>query len=336
MKRLATIMATASIILATQSLRAAAQTAASQEPHSYWLVVTGLSGEPDIATTYGEWSNQIARVARDRFGATRVLELSEAGPASATMSTRSNIERQLTDIAMHATPQDALFIILIGHGSASDNLPRIALPGPDLSAMDLARYLGTMPARVTVINTASTSGAWLVPLASKGRVVVTATKSGTEQNETTFAGYFAAALSSDAADTDKDNRVSVLEAFDYAKREVERAYAADKRMLTEHAQIDGDGDGKAVAAATTESPDGAVASLTFFSVTGSTSKTATAPQTPELRALYAAKTRLEEQLAALRTRKAEMPEAEYQKQLEPLLLEIAKNGQAIRKLEGGK
>jgi hypothetical protein len=31
-----------------------------------------------------------------------------------------------------------------------------------------------------------------------------------------------------------------------------------------------------------------------------------------------------------------MPEAEYQKQLEPLLLEIAKNGQAIRKLEGGK
>jgi hypothetical protein len=308
----------------------------ARAPQTYWLIVTGLSGEPDIAITYNGWAEQIARAAHERFGASRVLTLSEAAPDSAAMSTKANIERQLTDIAAHATGEDALFIVLIGHGSASENVARIALPGPDLTATDLAKILGTMPARVTVINTASTSGAWLAPLAAKGRVVVTSTRSGVEQNETTFAGYFAAALSSDGADTDKDNRVSVLEAFNYAKREVERAYSADKRMLTEHAQIDGDGDGKAVAAATTESPDGAVASLTFFSTGSASPKASTAAQTPELRALYAEKTRLEQQLASLRTRKAEMPDAEYQKLLEALLLDIAKNGQAIRKLEGGK
>ena len=304
-------------------------------PRSYWLVITGLSGEPGIAETYRTWGDQIVAAAKDRFAATRIVHLTEGATDTAARSTKVNVEARLSEIGREATSDDMVFVIMIGHGSVTDGSPRIALPGPDLTAADLARNLGAIAARITVINTASTSGAWLVPLAARGRVVVTATKSATEQNETTFAGYFAAALSSDAADTDKDNRVSVLEAFDYAKREVERAYVADKKMLTEHAQIDGDGDGKAVAAATTESPDGAIASLTFFS-SGGGAKASAATQTPELRALYAEKAALEMKLAALRAGKSQMAQAEYDKQLESLLLEIAKNGQSIRKLEGGK
>jgi hypothetical protein len=306
-------------------------------PRGYWLVITGLSGEPEIATNYNGWSRAIADAARARFGATRVVRMAEDTTAGSVLSTKANIEAQLRQIAAESNADDALFIILIGHGAAADAGPRIALPGPDLGAEDVAKILDGVAAHVTVVNTASASGAWVAPLAAKGRLIVTATKSGVEQNETTFAQYFAAALAADGADTDKDNRVSVLEAFDYAKREVARAYAADKRMLTEHAQIDGDGDGKAVAAATVDSPDGAVASLTFFGTAGAAAAAAsTKAQTPELRALYAEKTQLEQKLAQLRARKAEIADAEYQKQLEALLLEISVNGAAIRRLEAIK
>lgn len=317
---------------------ARAQTA--DVPRAYWLIVSGLSGEDDIATSYAKWSAQISAAARDRFSAARVVQLSERGQDSAALSTRANIVAQLQRIGAEATATDELFIILIGHGSASDSTARIALPGPDLTARDLATSLQGVKARVTVVNTSSASGGWIAALAARGRVVITATKSGVEQNETTFGGYFAAALSTDDADTDKDNRVSVLEAYNYARGQVERAYAADKKMLTEHAQIDGDGDGKAVATAAVDSPDGAIAGLTFFGTLGSSGTragtAAVGPQSPELRALYAEKARLELQLSQLRARKAEMPDADYQKQLEALLLDIAKNGQSIRRLEGGK
>ena len=52
----------------------------------------------------------------------------------------------------------------------------------------------------------------------------TATRNGRESFATIFGGYFVDAMTSDAADADKNKRVSVLEAFDYARREVATAY----------------------------------------------------------------------------------------------------------------
>lgn len=320
--------------------------AESQEvPRTFWLIVTGLSGEAEYAANYSRWAGTIADAARTRFGAHDVTWLAESeGQGRAGVSTKAGIESALARIAGASTRSDALFIVLIGHGSYADGTGRISLPGPDLTAPDLARSLAAIPARTVVINTASASGAWIAPLAAPGRLILTATKSGTEQNETTFPRYFADALTRDDADTDKDRRVSVLEAYEYARREVAREYSADKRMLTEHAQIDGNGDGKAVAIASPDSADGAVAALTHFGITGASARpgapaspNAQSPQqSPELRALYATKAKLEQQLADLRGRRATMSDAEYQKLLEPLLLDIARNGSEIRKLEAGQ
>jgi hypothetical protein len=333
-------------ILAAAVLAAAPQPSVSQEPpRSYWLIVTGLSGEPEYLANYNAWAGTIADAARARFAAHEVTWLGETeGGGRAGASTKAAIESAVSRIAAAATPDDALFIVLIGHGSFADGAGRISLPGPDLTAPDLAKLLTAVRARTVVINTASASGAWLAPLAAPGRLILTATKSGTEQNETTFPRYLADALTRDDADTDKDRRVSVLEAYEYVRREVAREYAADKRMLTEHAQIDGNGDGKAVAIAAPDSADGAVAALTHFGTTGSSARpgapasagAVSVQQSPELRALYATKAKLEQQLADLRGRKASMPDEEYQKLLEPLLLDIARNGSEIRKLEGGQ
>ena len=195
---------------------------------------------------------------------------------------------------------------------------------------------------MAIVNTASAGGGFVKPLAGRGRIVISATKSGAEQNETLFGGFFAAALVGDGADVDKDGRVSLLEAFDFARREVQRAYESTNRLQTEHPVLDGDGDGVASGEPTPTSADGAPAALAFVgprpgaqvSVAGA-SAGAPAKASPELRALLERKEKLEQELTSLRQRKGSMPEADYQRELERLLLEVSRNGQALRRLQEG-
>jgi hypothetical protein len=164
--------------------------------------------------------------------------------------------------------------------------------------------------------------------------VITATKSGAEQNETMFPGFFVAGLTGAAADTDKDGRVSLFEAFDFARQEVERAYTSNRRLQTEHPMLEADGDGVGSPSPKAAEGDGAGASLAFLGSPAGASSTG-ASASPELRALEAEKRRIEGALDQLRRQRAQLAEAEYQQKLEQLLLELSRNGQAIRKLTGG-
>ena len=58
-----------------------------------------------------------------------------------------------------------------------------------------------------------------------------------------FPRFFVEAFAADVADLDKDGRISVLEAYNYASREVKRFYEDEGRMLTETSQLEDNGDG---------------------------------------------------------------------------------------------
>src|SRR5690606_33560037 len=129
-----------------------------------------------------------------------------------------------------------VLLVLIGHGSADGEGARINLSGPDLTAADLAGVLERFPTQAVVVaNTASASGDFQEALAGRNRAVITATKSGLEGNAAVFGRFFTEAFAGEGADADKDGRTSVLEAFEYAQREVERFYESDGRLQTEHA-----------------------------------------------------------------------------------------------------
>ena len=305
---------------------------------THLVIISGLSGEERFARDFSAWTSQLARAAEERHGVpgANITVLSEAG-AGAAKSTKENVAAALRRVGSQAGAADDVAIVLFGHGSASGPEGRINLPGPDLTTSELATLLDGLTVRRTiVVNTASASGAFLVPLAKPGRIIITATKSGMEQNETMFPRFFVAAFTGDGADADRDGRVSMLEAFTYAKREVERAYASDRRLLTEHAQLEADGDGKPDAEVVAARGDGAAARAVFLGASAATAAAAApADASPELRALYEEKRRLEGELETLRERRESLPSAEYQQSLERLLLELSRNGQAIRRLEGG-
>jgi hypothetical protein len=215
--------------------------------------------------------------------------------------------------------------VLFGHGSFDGRQAAFNLPGPDLTAADYARLLGALKSqRIVFVNTSSASGAFLAPLAGPGRTIVTATKTGGERNETRFPAFFVEALTSDAADRNRDGRVSIQEAFDYASAKVKESYEKQGLLMTEHAALE-DGSGGALAA-----------TLGLSSDRGRAASEVAGIDDPQVRALVEERQRIEQQVAALKLRKDRMEPAQYDAELETLLTSLALKTRAIKELEGRK
>lgn len=311
---------------------AATLPAAGQEAHV--LVVSGLGGEPEYSSRFTGWSLAMldaaaeAGVPRERvrwLAEREGLHPRASGPARV-----ENVAAEVAALAGRSAPGDLVLIVLFGHGSARDGESRLNLPGPDLSAGHLAAMLEPLSdRRVVVVNAASASGGFVEPLSAAGRVVITATRSPAEAEATRFGGAFVAALGGADADTDKDGAVSILEAFEFARREVSRSFEETGSLATEHALLDDDGDGRG--SMEPGDSDGAVAArITLVAGTA-----AVATGDAELERLRAERTRLETALTELRARKDSTEAAAYERELERLLLEIARTGRAIREREEG-
>ena len=283
------------------------------------LVVTGLSGEPQYAASFARQATALVTMAKSQWRAadSGIIYLAEnpaTAPGATGRATRDAVLAAVATLGAASGPDDVLLIYLAGHGSEQGDQPRFNLPGPDLSAGDLAMALGpvTRP-MVVVINAASASGGFLKPLAGARRVVITATKTGFEKNATTFGEHFVRGLTSGEADADKNGRVTVAEAFQFAKAEVARGYQSTNRLMTEHAQIE----------------DAGIGTLVNFPLVRDQ-----AADDPKLAPLVAERTRLETAVAALRGRKATMDSTAYQRDLEQLLLKLAEVSQSIRAAQG--
>ena len=323
--------AAAALALTTGASALAAQT--------HLVIVSGLGGERKYSEEFRTLSQSLADAAVKRFGIppSDVLWFGEDSvskqPYFSGPSTKANVERALTQLAAKSGAGDQIVVVLIGHGSGDGENSKISIPGPDLSAADFARLLGQFRSqRLAFLDMTSASGDMLPVLSAPNRVVITATKSSFERNESHFAQFFIDALSKDVADTDKDGRVSLLEAFTYATAETKRLYETDSRLQTEHAQLDDAGAKAGVA-----EPDGRTTGLLarrFFLDGGRVASLAGGTSDPQLAALYKDKFALEDQINQLRGRKASMSEDAYDDALEALLVQLARKAKSIRELEG--
>lgn len=285
------------------------------------LIVSGLGGEPKYTQAFGQLSGALAKAASERAGLpdSAITWLGESGspksPWYRGVSSRANLEQVFQRLASGASAP--VVVILIGHGSGEGAETRVSLPGPDMTAADFAGALarfGTRP--VAFLNLASASGDMLELLAAPNRVVMTATKSAFERNESQFARYFVDALALDGADTDKDGRVSLLEAFKFAEAETKRFYENESRLATEHAQM---------------ADEGMLAGRFFLS----SGAAGAGPASGRLAELYRERNALDEQIQALKAKKGTMAAAAYDAELEKLLIALAQKSREIRDLEKG-
>jgi hypothetical protein len=282
---------------------------------NYFVTVAGLGGEPEYDTQFAKWAQDLERELKTGPDA-RVTTLSGAA------ATKQRVEQTLNALAGEAGASDTFALFLIGHGTFDGTDYKINLPGPDMTADELGKLLNRIPAkRQLVVNMTSCSGASLAILAKKDRVVMAATKSGTEKNAPVFARYWVDALHDPGADTDKNGSVSALEAFRYADRKTTAYFEEEKLLATEHALMTDTASTTGVRDPKPENGQGLLAaSFILIRQRGEGVKTVS----PEKQRLVTKKEELEAKIDRLKYEKAAIEESEYKRQLTALLLELAR------------
>ena len=282
---------------------------------TYFLTVAGLGGEPEFEQRFSGWAKDVDKSLKGSPDAS-IVTLFGAD------ATKARVQSVLKDFAAKAKADDSLVVMLMGHGTFDGTDYKFNIPGPDLSAVDLAGMLDHVPAaRQLVVNMTSASGGSLSALERPNRVVICATKSGTEKNATVFGRYWVEALRDPAADTDKNDTITALEAFRYAEKKTSGFYTTQKRLATEHAVLEDTGRGGAVRDPNPENGQGLVAARFVLLRIGATSQAIA--RSPEKLKLLGRKEEVEQAIDKLKYEKAAMRVDEYKSKLAELLIELA-------------
>lgn len=285
------------------------------------IIAVGAAGEEEFGKEFTKWSELWSK-ASDQAGA-RPFVIGR-GPTNTTADL-SILKQALANEPTNTTAE--LWLVLIGHGTFDGKEAKFNLRGPDLSATELAEWLKPFRRPVIVINCASSSSPFLNKLSAPDRVIVTATRSGYEENFARFGKFMAEAITDPGADLDKDEQTSLLEAFIMASRRVGEFYEADGRLATEHALLDDNGDGlgtpadffRGIRAVKKPGGGGTVDGLRAHQIHLIRSEREQ-QMPPELRAR---RDELELSVARLRELKPTLDEDEYYRRLERLMLELA-------------
>lgn len=286
------------------------------------VVLVGAPGTPDYEGLFRRWAGQWETAAKSANAAYTMIGLDP----STAMSDRARLEQWLKD-ADKTGPRE-LWLVLIGHGTFDRRVAKFNLRGPDVSTDDLKEWIKPIERPVVVIDTSAASAPFLTQLAGPNRVIVSATKSGSEQNFARFGGFLAEALVDPSSDLDKDDQVSLWEAFLAGSRLTSAWYKDEGRLQTEHALLDDNGDGQGTRADAFDGLDPVKAAAAKVALDGSRAhqrhlvpSAAEAQLPPEIRQR---RDRLELQILDLRAKKSLLKEDEYYLQLEALLIELTR------------
>jgi hypothetical protein len=310
---------------------------AAAETEGRWaILIAGISGDPDLQKVYLKEIRDLRSTLEKSFGFPRdhitVLfdDPSKAPDIIQYKSSLENLRDACQRLSSRVKKNDLILVFIEGHGDYDGKVYKLNLVGPDPTAEELAGMLYKIPARFVIVNATNCSGGSIPALSHKGTVLITATKSGMEKNQTQFGRFFVEAFVDDAADSDKNGRVSMLEAFLYASRRVEDYYSSEGLLQTEHPVLDDNGDARAQAVPAPENGEGLLSRTTFLD-SGIPAAPAQARLTPEQQKLSLEASELEKQIEALKYSKSQMPEAEYEEKLEELLLKLARINAQISK-----
>lgn len=289
----------------------------------YALVIGGLGGAPDqtsriashLEDTYNAFTGPLG------FARDNVIVLAEraltANDYVTGESTADGIRAQFAELSQLLSPEDEVYILLFGHGSYDGKQPALNIPRRDLTGSDYAALSDELTAaRVVWICTMSSSGPFIQALSGANRIVITATRTGTQRNQTVFPTYLVESLIEPAADLDRDGSLSIKEVFQYAAQQTVLHYETEGHLATEHSLLDDNTDGEGTRVEVLdESGDGNLASVTWLRRTQVLTGNPT---------LASERTALETQIAALKSRKSQLGPDAYYAELETLFVALAR------------
>jgi hypothetical protein len=284
------------------------------------IVVVGAAGSAEFEEPFRTWAERWQTAAK-RGGA-------DFTQISGTVKEQEPKEQLRELLKEQSASEEPMWLVLIGHGTFDGKTPRFNLRGPDLSASELKEMLQPCAGPLAVINCSSSSGPFLAELAAPQRVVITAAQSGHEYNFAHFGDYLSAAIADPAADLDKDEQTSLLEAYLLASSRLREFYKKEGRLATEHALLDDNGDKLGTPADWFQGLRVVKRSKAGAAADGGLARQFVLIRSPREEQIPATireqRDALEQQLAELRERKGTLPAGEYFSHLEPLLVHLAR------------
>ncbi len=298
------------------------------------VIVVGPSVGEENISQFRQWGYSLHDIlVRDYGYSTDTITLlhdpDEAGPNPGNRldgtSDRAGIEEAFAALLSRVSDGDQVTVYLIGHGSGEGEEAKFNIIGPDMTGAEFREILDRFERQdMVVINTTSASYGFSTFLSSEGRVVISATRSPSEKFDPVFSRYFIEALDGRAGDLDKNNRVSMLEAFNYAKANVEQWYEEQGRLASEHAGLDDNGDSRFSLGPGMDDPDGRLAEIAYIDAAAPGVANGTENLSGQALELKTRMQQLERSVFILRGRKSDYLEQDYWRRMEELLVDLAR------------
>lgn len=295
------------------------------------VVVVGAAGASDYGERFAAWAERWRKACATAQVSYAAVGLEAAGAGG--LADRQRLQQLLAREG--ARTGGELWLVLLGHGTFDGRAAKFNLRGGDVAADELAAWLKPARRPLVIIDAAPASGPFVRALSGPDRVIVTATRSGREQNATRFGGFLSETIADPAADLDKDGQTSLLEAFLVASKRVDASYSDAGLLASEHALLEDNGDGLGTGAALYQGLR-PVANLEGGAPADGrrAHQLHLVPSDPERAMppdLRRRRDELELQVLQLRDARAKLSEDEYYRRLDPLLVELARVYQKAEK-----
>lgn len=308
------------------------------DTEKFALIITGAAASPEIRERFRDWTSQLDRTLQEDYdyAADNVRILLDDGDNVGNLrarvsgaATAESINKTLQTWRSDMNDGDLLSVFMIGHGAATFGDAKFNNVGPDMTGSELAEWLSPYENQdVVLFNMTNAGFEFARELSAQGRIVVSATRSSAERFDPIFPRYLLAGLSGREADLDRNQQVSVLELFRYASAQVAAWYDEQGRLPTEHAVMDDTGDGLFSMTPGIEESDGLLAEVAYLNILAPDPD----KQSPQAPAMLAEIQSLERQVILLRNRKRNYLEEEYWRQMERLLIDLARTTEAYHEL----
>ena len=195
-------------------------------------LVVGAAGEEEFGQTFAESAGRWASACREAGAKLTTIGLE----TNSATSDRERLQQALGGEAKEGAAE--LWLVLLGHGTFSGKEAKFNLRGADVSATELTEWLKPFRRPLAVLNTSSASAPFLAKLSGTNRVIITATRSGSEVNYARLGRFLSEAIADPEADLDKDGQTSLLEAFLSGSRRTAEFYSNEGRLATERRALE--------------------------------------------------------------------------------------------------
>lgn len=307
----------------------AEEPAGASSPRSDVIVVVGAAGADEFREPFRTWADRWKKAAEAADVPATVIGLEEEPAAGGGEKAAPDREQLKQELAKQTGPAEGrLWVVFIGHGTFDGKTARFNLRGEDVTPADLRGWLAKVERPVAVLDCTSCSAPFLTELSAPNRVVLTATRSGTEFNFARFGDALSTGVTAPEADLDKDEQSSLLEAYLFAAARTAEYYSSQTRLQTEHPLLDDNGDKQGTPPdffqglkATKAAKSGAAADG------GLAARFVLVPSERESQLPAEAKLRrdaLELELARVRSRKDSLGDEAYWKEVERIVTAIAR------------